>query len=48
MSGRELSAPARLAGFAVLLLLVFLAAFGVGRVTGDAEPAPAHPTHGGG
>jgi len=37
----ELSAPARLGAFGAALLVVLAASFGVGRVTGDVEQAPA-------
>ncbi len=37
----ELSAPARLGAFGAALLLVLAASFGIGRVTGDVEQAPA-------
>lgn len=42
MSGRtELSVPARLGAFGAALLVVLAASFGVGRLTGDVEQAPA-------
>ncbi len=37
----ELSAPARLGAFGAALLVVLAASFGIGRVTGDVEQAPA-------
>ncbi|CAN5265282.1 hypothetical protein BH24ACT10_BH24ACT10_16540 [soil metagenome] len=37
----ELSAPARLGAFGAALLVVLVASFGIGRVTGDVEQAPA-------
>ena len=37
----ELSAPARLGAFGAALLVVLAASFGVGRLTGDVEQAPA-------
>lgn len=40
----ELSAPVRLGAFGAGLLVVLAASFGVGRVTGDVEQAPAPMT----
>jgi hypothetical protein len=40
----DLAVPAKLAGFAVILIVAFGAAFGIGRAVGpvgDAAPAPA-------
>lgn len=41
-----MNAPAKLAGFAVILLAAFGAAFGLGRAVGpnDADPAPTPTT----
>jgi hypothetical protein len=43
----DLAVPAKLAGFAVILLVAFGAAFGIGRAVGpvgDAAPAPTEIT----
>ena len=39
-----MGAPARLAGFAAILLVAFLAAFGVGAAVGDGGPGDGTPT----
>ncbi|KPC66908.1 hypothetical protein [Streptomyces chattanoogensis] len=42
-TAKALGTPVRLGGYALLLLVVLAAGFGLGRATGGGEDAPARP-----